>query len=115
LRLVTLLVLFLACRIASAETVPVKYHGSVSLDSFVCTDVRESSDVTRICDDAGARYMLIRLKATYYHYCEVDAATVRALQAASSKRQFFESRVRGSGTDGPYDCRTHPIPKKYQR
>jgi len=94
--------------------VPVKYHGSVSLDAFVCTDVRESGDVTRICYDAGARYMLIRLKATYYHYCEIDAATVRALQAATSKRQFFESRVRGSGTDGPYDCRTHPIPKKYQ-
>ena len=29
--------------------------------------------------------MLIRLKTTYYHYCEIDAATVRGLQAAGSQ------------------------------
>jgi KTSC domain len=114
LRLVTCLVLVLACGIASAETVQVKYHGAVSLDSFACADVRESSDVSRICYDAAERYMLVRLKATYYHYCEIDAATVRGLQTASSKRQYFDARIRGSGTDGPFDCRTHPIPKKYR-
>ena len=58
--------------------------------------------------------MLIRLKTTYYHYSEIDAVTVRSLQAASSKRQYFEDRIRGSGKDGPFDCRTHPIPKKYR-
>ena len=114
MRLVALLVLVLVCGIASAETVQVKYHGAVSLDSFACADVRESSDVSRICYDAAERYMLVRLKATYYHYCEIDAATVRGLQAASSKRQYFEARIRGSGADGPFDCRTHPIPKKYR-
>ena len=114
LRVATLLVLVLVCRIASAETVQVKYHGPVSLGSFACADVKEGSDVSRICYDAAERYMLIRLKATYYHYCAIDAATVRGLQAASSKRQSFEARIRGSGTDGPFDCRTHPIPKKYR-
>ena len=59
--------------------------------------------------------MVIRLKATYYHYCDIDAATVHGLQAARSKRQFFESRIRGSGADGPFDCRTHPVPKKYRQ
>ena len=114
MKLVTLLVLVLVSGIALAETVQVKYHGTVSLDSFACADVRESSDVSRICYDAVERYMLVRLKATYYHYCEIDAATVRGLQAASSKRQYFEARIRGSGTDGPFDCRTHPVPKKYR-
>jgi KTSC domain len=114
LRLVILLLLALVCRIATAETVQVKYHGPVSLDSFACADVSENSDVSRICYDAAERYMVIRLKATYYHYCEIDAATVRGLQAANSKRQYFEARIRGSGTDGPFDCRTHPIPKKYR-
>jgi KTSC domain len=114
LRFFVLLMLVLVFRIASAETVQVKYHGPVLLDAFACADVREGSDVSRICYDVAEHYMLIRLKTTYYHYCEIDAATVRGLQAASSKRQYFEARIRGSGTDGPFDCRTHPIPKKYR-
>lgn len=106
--------LVLISQIAKAETVQVKYHRAVSLDAFACEDVNERSDVSRICYDKTARYMVIRLKATYYHYCEIDAATVEGLQRASSKRTFFETRIRGSGSDGPFDCRTHPIPKKYQ-
>lgn len=100
---------------ASAETVQVKYSGSVSLDSFACTDVNERSDVKRVCYDEVEKYMLIRLESTYYHYCSIDAVTVQGLQSASSKRQFFESRIRGRGSDGPFDCRTHPVPKKYAK
>ena len=114
MRLVVLLLLALVWRVAAAETVQVKYHGAVSLDAFACVDVKESSDVSRICYDAAERYMVIRLKATYYHYCEIDAGTVKGLQAAGSKRQFFEARIRGSGSDGPFDCRTHVVPKKYR-
>ncbi len=99
----------------SAETVQVKYLGPVSLDSFACSDVGDSSDVTRICYDSAEKYMVIRLKSTYYHYCEIDASTVRGLQTASSKGQYFGSKIRGTGSDGPFDCRTHPIPKKYRR
>lgn len=107
--------LVLLCQVAAAETVPVKHHGAVSLDAFTCMDVKDSSDVARICYDRAERYMVIKLKTTYYHYCEIDAATVQGLQVASSKRQFFETRIRGSGADGPFDCRTHPIPKKYRQ
>jgi hypothetical protein len=113
-RLLLLLLLVSACRIAGAETVQVKYHGPVPLDAFACVDVNEGSDVSRICYDTSDRYMLIRLRTTYYHYCEIDAQTVKGLLAASSRRQFFEARIRGSGNDGPFDCRTHPIPKKYR-
>jgi hypothetical protein len=115
LKLVIFLLLAVAVRFASAETVQVKYHGPVSLDSFACAEIREASDVSRICYDATERYMLIRLRTAYYHYCEIDAATVSELQAAGSKRRYFEARIRGSGSDGPFDCRTHPVPKKYQR
>jgi len=115
LKLFTLAALALMTQAAAAETVPVKYHGPVALDAFTCADVNEKSDVSRICYDKAERYMIIRLKSTYYHYCEVDAATAQGLQSAGSKRQFFESRIRGSGSDGPFDCRTHPIPKKYKR
>ena len=111
---IILLALALAGQSAAAETVQVKYHGAVSLDTFACVDVRESSDVARICYDKAERYMVILLKTTYYHYCEIDAATVQGLQGAKSKREFFETRIRGRGADGPFDCRTHPIPKKYR-
>ena len=103
------------CQFATAETVHVKYHGAVPLDSFACTDVKERSDVSRICYDKAERYMVIRLKTTYYHYCAIDSATVQGLQAASSKRQFFEAQIKGSGADGLFDCRTQPIPKKYRQ
>lgn len=99
---------------AAAETVDVKYHRLVPLDAFECSDVQEGSDVKRICYDKTERYMLIRLKSTYYHYCEIDAATVQSLRSAGSKRDFFQKRIRGSGSDGPFDCRTKPIPKKYR-
>ena len=115
MRFLIILALVLICQVATAETVQVKYHGAVSLDAFACEDVKERSDVSRFCYDKAARYMVIRLKTTYYHYCEIDAATVQGLERASSKRQFFETRIRGSGADGPFDCRTHPIPKKYRQ
>ena len=99
---------------AHAETVQVKYNGAVSLDAFACSDVKEGSDVKRICYDKAERYMLIQLKSTYYQYCSIDATTVQNLQSASSKRQFFETRIRGSGSDGPFGCRTNPVPKKYK-
>ena len=117
LRFITFLALvfIFICQVAAAEAVQVKYHGVVALDAFACEDVKESGDVSRICYDKAERYMVIRLKTTYYHYCEIDGATVQGLERASSKRQFFETRIRGSGADGPFDCRTHPIPKKYRQ
>lgn len=115
MRSIIFLALVLLGHVASAETVQVKYHGAVSLDAFACADVKDGSDVSRICYDKAERYMVIQLKTTYYHYCEIDAATVQSLQGASSKRQFFEARIRGSGADGPFDCRTHPVPKKYRQ
>ena len=115
MRVIVLSALVAICQPATAETVQVKYHGAVSLDAFACEDVKEGSDVSRICYDKAERYMLIRLKTTYYHYCGIEAATVQALGRASSKRQFFETRIRGSGGDGPFDCRSHPIPKKYRQ
>lgn len=115
MKIFILAALALMSHAAMAETVQVKYHGAVSLDAFACAEVSENSDVSRICYDKAERYMVIRLKTTYYHYCEIDAATVKGLQSASSKRQFFESRIRGSGGQGPFDCRTHPIPKKYRQ
>lgn len=100
---------------AKAETVQVKYLGPVPLDAFECVNINESSDVKRICYEKAERYMLIQLKHTFYQYCDIGPQTVANLRKAPSKRQFFEANIRGDGSNGPFDCRTHPIPSKYMR
>jgi KTSC domain-containing protein len=95
---------------AFAETVFVKYRGAVPLDSFDCTDTSRSSFVKRVCYDAAKSYMIISLKGTYYHYCEIDAQTIDDLLAAPSIGRFYLAHIKGTGTDGPFDCRTHRAP-----
>ncbi len=93
-----------------AETVTVKYGGQVPLDTFDCQDVIDSSLVNRVCYDADESYMVILLQSTYYHYCEIGPEVVNGLLAASSKGKFYNARIKGTGIDGPYDCRTHRVP-----
>ena len=64
---------------ADAETVEVKYRGPVDLKPFVCQEITRSSFINRVCYDAKERYMVILLKATYYHYCELLQATLSDL------------------------------------
>ena len=96
---------------ATAETVTVKYHGPVPLDTFQCAAIDRSSLVKRVCYDAVQQYMVILLKGTYYHYCEIGQETVNALLAAESMGRYFNANIRGSGSDGPFDCRTHRVPE----
>jgi len=55
--------------------------------------------------------MIILLKGTYYHYCEIDQGTVEALLGAESMGRYFQANIRGNGADGPFDCRTHRVPE----
>jgi KTSC domain len=54
--------------------------------------------------------MLINLRGTFYHYCELPTATYNALMAAPSIGQLYNANIRRSGKDGPYDRRTHRVP-----
>lgn len=90
----------------SAETVSVKYRGNVDLAPFKCDDVGRSSFIHRVCYEAVERYMIILLQGTYYHYCEIDQATVTALMKAPSMGKYYNSHIRGD----PFDCRTHRAP-----
>lgn len=94
---------------AAAETVDVKYHRPVDLKPFICTDT-VSSFVNRVCYDEANRYMLILLRTTWYHYCDIDEGTVQGLLSAESKGRYYNANIKGSGSDGPFDCRTHRIP-----
>jgi hypothetical protein len=49
-------------------------------------------------------------KDTYYHYCEISKATVDALLSTESHGRYYNPNIKGTGKDGPYDCRTHKMP-----
>jgi KTSC domain len=107
--IVTILVLLVTTP-ATSETVDVKYRGIVDLTSFACTDTPRSSFIQRVCYDKAQNYMLINLRGTYYHYCELPAAMFEEFVAAPSMGQFYNQKIKGSGSDGPFDCRTRRIP-----
>lgn len=93
-----------------AETVDVKYRGPVDLVHFECTGELDSSVVKRVCYNSANAYMLIRLKGTWYHYCEIDAGTVTALLNAESLGRFYNSSIKDSGTGGRFSCRDRTPP-----
>lgn len=105
------LVLIHSVASVSAETVTVKYRGPVPLDSFQCVNIDRSSLVQRVCYDAIQQYMVILLKGIYYHYCEIGQSTVEALLGAESMGRYFNANIKGSGSEGPFDCRTHRVPE----
>jgi hypothetical protein len=54
--------------------------------------------------------MLIQLKGTWYHYCELPEITYSQFLAADSMGRYFNSNIKGTGKDGPFDCRTKKAP-----
>jgi hypothetical protein len=94
---------------AIAETIIPKYGEAVDLASFSCSDVTRSSFIKRVCFDKAKSYMLIRLKDTYYHYCNIPESAVTALMAADSMGRFFNSQVKGS-SKYPYTKISHTPP-----
>lgn len=107
----TLILTLAAVASAAAETIDVKYYGKLDLAPFACSDITRSSFVNRTCYDKSKRFMVVQLKSNYYPYCEVPAATYEAFLTAPSMGKYFNANIKGSGQDGPFDCRTHPVPK----
>jgi len=68
----------------SSETV----NGVVDLAPSACTDTPRSSFIQRVCYDKTQSYMLINLRGTYYHYCELPPATFDAFMTASPWGNF---------------------------
>jgi hypothetical protein len=110
IRSVAALLLLISTVEVRSETVDVKYRGPVDLKPFECRDTPRSSFIQRLCYDKAQSYMLINLRGTFYHYCELPPATFDALASAPSMGQFYNANIKGTGSDGPYDCRTHRVP-----
>jgi hypothetical protein len=85
-------------------------RGAVDLKAFECRDIDRSSFIQRVCYDKAQSYLLVSLNGTYYHYCELPHAMFDGLMGAPSMGRFFNQNIKGAGSDGPYDCRTHRIP-----
>ena len=88
----------------AAETVDVRYWGSVDLQSYRCADT-ESSFVHRICYDDREQHLVVLLRETYYAYCNVDEATFDEWISTPSKGRFYNQRVRSNAVDGLFSCR----------
>ena len=102
--LLIIVLLFLTFEV-NAESVNVKYRGAVNLAPFNCTWVQRSSFINRLCYDPKERYVIVLLKSTYYHYCEVPELVVSAWDSASSMGRYYGTYIKGR-----YDCRVNYMP-----
>jgi KTSC domain-containing protein len=103
---IAIAVAFSVCAsVAHTESVYVKYRGDVDLKPFDCSDITRSSFINRVCYDRRNEYMLISLNGTFYHYCEIDAATVSSFLSAPSMGRFYNASIKGQ-----FDCRVHRVP-----
>ena len=90
---------------ARADSVYVKYRGLVDLEPFNCSWISRSSFINRLCYDQKEQYVVVLLKSTYYHYCEVPDSLVSEWLSANSMGRFYLSFVKGR-----YDCRVNYMP-----
>src|SRR5690606_17966191 len=71
----------------AAELCP-KYGECVPAEQFSCQRV-DSSLVTQVCFNEPTGYMVIRLKQTDYHYCDVEPSIVAGLVTAPSAGRYY--------------------------
>jgi KTSC domain len=105
-----MLAVTIAIKAYAAEQICPKYGNCVSADFFECQDIDRSDLVTRVCFNREKRYMIVRLKQTDYHYCEIGVDTVAAFVSADSMGRFFNQNIKSGTTGRRYDCRDHPAP-----
>ncbi|PIT03945.1 hypothetical protein TSA1_26620 [Bradyrhizobium nitroreducens] len=96
---------------AAAETIDVKYYGKLDLAPLACTDITRSSFINRACYDKAQQFMVVQLRSVYHPYCEMPSASFEAFLNAPSMGKFYNANIKGTGMDGPFDCRTHRLPK----
>jgi hypothetical protein len=89
-----------------AETVTPKYRDNpVPVDHFACDWINRSSFINRVCYDQANAYMIVLLKVTYYHYCDIDPATIAAFKSADSMGRYYNDHIKGH-----FGCRTGHVP-----
>ena len=93
----------------------VKYRGIVDTELvnkrtgrpyFDELKLKNSSLVKGMYYDQANNYLLVRLRNTWYHYCEIPPKEVRSWQYSQSLGSHYHSFIKGG-----YDCRTGFVPK----
>jgi hypothetical protein len=110
IRSITLALLALTTAPISSETVSVVDRGIVDLKPFACTDTPRSSIIQRVCYAETQNYMLINVRGTYHQFCGLPPLTFGAFATAASMGQFYNQKIKGSGSESQFDCRTHHPP-----
>lgn len=87
-----------------------KYGQCVPEEAFACSDITRSSLVGRVCYSAEKAYLVLKLRETYYHYCDVDPATVANLLSAPSMGSFYLHNIKDSATGGKFTCKGKTLP-----
>src|SRR5258708_3351328 len=87
------LILLLLTAEVRSETVDVKYRGPVDLETFECRDTPRSSFIQRVCYDKPQSYMIINLKGTYYHYCDIRRADGCAIDGTVLQSEYQRLRL----------------------
>ena len=100
------LLLFLVT-VSFSETIYVKYRGTVNVDNghFSRLDLKSSSLIKDMHYDKNNKYLLVRLKNTYYHYCSIPSRVVTQWKQSTSLGRYYNQNIKGN-----YDCRANPIP-----
>lgn len=96
--------------IADSETVEVETRGLVDLKPFACQDITRSSVIDRVCYDRANRYLLIRHRMTYDHFCDIPDRVVTRLLDAPSMGQFYRHNISSPASGTLYGCTTRQVP-----
>jgi hypothetical protein len=100
----------------AAEEACVKDHKCVPLDQFKCEDTRNYL-LERLCYAEARRYLLVKMRGSYSHYCEVGPELAAELFAEPSLTDYYnvtsyEGTFASSAKLGSaFNCRNHPIPQ----
>jgi len=92
-----------------ARTITVKYRDTpVDVDNgaFIESMLKSSSLVKEIYYDEKGKYLLVRLKSTFYHYCGINRQTVDRWGNADSLGRFYLQNIKGE-----FDCRINFVPE----
>jgi hypothetical protein len=90
-----------------AKDIYVKYRGGVNVynEHFQKLSLQESSLVKSMYYDRTNKYLLVRIRETYYHYCSIPSRTIEQWIESASLERYYRTYIRGN-----YDCRINPIP-----
>lgn len=109
-QLLPIIVLMATASRVDAETIDVKYCGKLDLTPFACTVITRSSFIHRTCYDRAKQFMVVQLKSVNYAYCEMPISVYDQFLNAPSMGLYSNANIKGTGRDGPFDCRTHVAP-----